>query len=97
MITDFLAAVPSRASPTVIELAEFDTTVEWALTRREKTTEVTSIAENKTSLTAALDLFARTRRLIVIATSNRPLAEFSEPRHLPFVRTNRLRIHIQAP
>jgi hypothetical protein len=97
MMTDFLAGVQYRPGPTVLELPEYDTTIEYALTRRERTTEATAIAENKNSLTAALDLFSRTRNLVIVATSNQELGWFErEPSRLPFVRGNRLRVHVET-
>lgn len=87
----------SADSPVIMVLDEIDTAIDYATdTTRNNKGSVTAHAENITRLHVLLDRLNRHRGLILIATTNRTLAEFKESSPA-FIREGRFALKIEAP
>jgi SpoVK/Ycf46/Vps4 family AAA+-type ATPase len=98
LLLEDVFATPTLGSPVVLMLDEFDTTIEHAESEKSGKGEGTSLAETPTSLLSLLDRLNRTPYLVVIATSNRTVAEMTASTSIygRYTRAGRIDIHIDA-
>jgi hypothetical protein len=85
---------PAVSSPVILMLDEFDTAVDFAERVRDEKQDGRSLADTPTSLLAILDRLNRMPHLIVIATSNKPLAEMTGGKYARYTRRGRIDLHL---
>lgn len=92
---DFFAALPTGDEDIVVAmLDEYDAIVKYAESGVEQqgNSEYQSMARSENAWLAYLDRLGRTRKVILIATTNTPISELPQK----YVRPGRLDIHITA-
>lgn len=94
-LPDLIMRVAS-GSLVVVELCEFDHAISSATGKASKTLDGTSShADSKPALTALLDYLGTHTDLIVVATMNSLISEFTTKEHLPYIRKGRFNYHFQ--
>jgi len=93
---DVLAVPPSPNTPTILMLDEYDAAIDYALGVRTGASDTSCLAESKPRLLAFMDRLASMPNVVVIATTNTPLAELNAKERAPFVRVGRLDMYINV-